>query len=291
MPGKIWAFDPYERKMPRQQWMTCLQGGEVRRGLEGLQPDIPWCHFFDLGEGIYTVTPDSERYFGKARGLKIIGQMIAEAVPFITRRGTPKDLSVLDLACGEGGHAIEFAQLGSRVTGIEGRQLYVDRANFAASCYNLQNVSFFCGDVRRKSDLVETDFELVLFLGILHHLSQDDFGRTLRHLAEVTRDCLVIYTHVSDAVSIDKWKLKGPIETADKYRGYLYREHPEEATTEEKARRVRSSLDNTFSFWATEESLLKGMKDVGFRFLSKLAAPHPFGNPIGEHRQIWICRK
>jgi cyclopropane fatty-acyl-phospholipid synthase-like methyltransferase len=200
-------------------------------------------------------------------------------------------LRVLDLACAEGAHAIELAQAGAReVVGIEGRQLYVDRARFVARSFGLENVRFEQGDVRAVSPDTIGRFDLVLFLGILHHLSSDDFLPMLERLCAVTTDTVVIYTHTSEGGADSKFRLSEEREIAPGLRGKLYREHPDDATAEERERRIRNSIDNTFSFWAREASLLGGLKRAGFRHVSKLMHPNPFGNPVGEFRVVYVCR-
>jgi SAM-dependent methyltransferase len=248
---------------------------------------------FDFGSGVATLTPDQEPNFTKARGLRIIGRQLADAVPFITRKGAVEDISVLDLACAEGAHAVEFAARGAkRVVGIEGRDLYVQRAMLVAEAYGLENVSFRRGDVR---DIDANDpgvFDLVLFLGILHHLAPDVFLTTLKRLRSVTGDTLVLYTHTSKQGCEVKFgkRLSEELDIEGGYRGRLYMEHPESATPEQRAARVRNSLDNSFSFWAREESLIHGLRDAGFTHISKLMHPNPFGDPVNEFRVLYVCR-
>ena len=138
----------------------------IKSRLAGLQPEIAWCHRFDFAPGLATLYPN-DRNYTKANGLTIIGRMIIESIPYITKKGHLDDISVLDLACAEGAHSIEFAAAGAkRVLGIEGRQIYVDRATFVAEAYGLNNVSFRLGDVRAISAEDPGTFDVVLFLGI-----------------------------------------------------------------------------------------------------------------------------
>jgi SAM-dependent methyltransferase len=272
----------------------------IRDGLAALEPGIPWCHHFELPGGIETVTPAQEPYYTKARGLQKIGRHLVGCIPYHTRKASPETLSVLDLACGEGGHAIEFARAGcDRVVGVEARRLYVGRARFAAACYGLSNVIFERGDVRTWGTR-DARFDLVLCLGILHHLSPDDFEPMLARLRALTGDTMMLYTHVDEReglppkalASLDKFRgrLSDVIEIPGGYLGRRYLEHPEGMSDAEKERRMRSSIDNNYSFWAKEASLILGLRRAGFRNISRLAHPSPFGEPSREFRVLYVCR-
>ncbi|WP_201447861.1 bifunctional 2-polyprenyl-6-hydroxyphenol methylase/3-demethylubiquinol 3-O-methyltransferase UbiG [Calothrix sp. PCC 7507] len=264
---------------------------EIRKGLEQLEPNIPWAHYFNFGDGIETVLPEEEKFYKKAVGLGKLGNLLLDVVPLNCRRGSIKDLRLLDLASAEGVHSIKMAQSGANVLGIEGRQLYVERAKFAAQVLGVENVSFQQGDVRTVDPSAVGTFEFVLFSGILHHLGQDDFEGMLKTLANLTEDTLFIYTHVSTPESIERFRLTGPVKTQNGYQGYVFREHKDNASQEEKYRKVRASLDNTFSFWATEKSLIDILVAVGFKVISKLIVPHLFGWDEASYRPLFIARR
>lgn len=286
-----------ERKVaeapPTQFFEPILTSTDVEQGLASLSPEIPWCHYYRLGPGIETVDASAGRYFEKATALKTLAVQILESVPYITRRGTVKGLSVLDLACAEGQHSIELAMAGAdRVLGIEGRQLYVDRANFIARCFGAKQAEYRKEDVRALAPDGTGQFELVLFFGILHHLSKDDFFPMLRQLKSLTSDTMLLYTHTVSDVANARFgsKLGDDVVSPDGYEGRLFREHPDSATQEDREKRVRSSLDNTFSFWARETELLRALKDAGFRYVARQLSPNLYPNPVEEYRVLYVCR-
>lgn len=265
---------------------------EIRQGLAQLEPSIPWAHHFDLGHGIETVSPKEEKFYNKAVGLGKLGGLLKDVLPLHCKRGELEGLSVLDLASAEGVHSIRLAQAGAQVVGVEGRQIYVDRAAFAAKALGVENVSFCQGDVRTVNPSEVGTFECVIFSGILHHLGQPSFEGMLQTLASLSTDTVFLYTHVSTPDSIKSFRLEGPVKTESGYEGYLYREHKDDASDQEKYKKVRASLDNTYSFWATETSLVNGLVNAGFRCVSKLLKPHLFGTPEKAGcRLLLVARK
>ena len=269
-----------------------LTASDIKAGLQSLEPDIPWAHHFDLGHGIETVTPAEEKFYKKAVGLKKLAELLIDLLPRHLRRGSLDGLRMLDLASAEGGHSIALAQAGANVLGVEGRQLYVDRATFVAKTLGVSTARFQQGDVRKLTADQTGTFEFVLLSGILHHLGRPDFEEMLTTLSSLVEDTLFIYTHVSTPASIKRFNLQGPVKT-DKsgYEGYLFREHKDNASEEQRKRKVRASLDNTFSFWATEQCLVEALQSVGFTCISKLLHPHLFGWEEASYRVMLIARK
>lgn len=151
-------------------------------------------------------------------------------------------------------------------------------------------VRIFQGDVR-KIDSSLGPFDFTICSGILHHLGQGDFFPFLQSMAALTQGTFFLYTHVSTPDGIGMFRLKGPVK-ADDFEGYLFQEHADNATPQERQQQVRASLDNTLSFWATEESLVSALKKAGFNFVCKIFAPHAFGGYANRNlRVIFICRK
>ncbi len=265
----------------------------IRARLESLSPEIPWAHHFDLGFGIETVTKDSEQFYAKATGLKKFGKLVTELVPYHTSSGSLDGMRVLDVACAEGEHSIRFASMGASVIGVEGRRLYLERAKFAAEVNGVASrTEFRLGDVRAMSQNELGSFDLVIASGILHHLNIEAFFPFLHSLAALTNDTCIIYTHISTPLAVERHRLDGPVTCKEGYEGYLFREHKDGATDDEKRKQVRASLDNTHSFWSNEASFNKALVDVGFSSVFRSVKPHMFSNfENGSYRPITICRK
>ena len=263
---------------------------EILDRLRALDGTTPWAHHFDLGHGVQTIDPANTQFVKKAQGLAKLADLLLEVVPHFSRRQTLQGMNVLDLACGEGAHSIALAQRGAFVLGVDGRQVYVDRANFVREVLHVDNARFELADVRSLDEGKIGKFDLVLCSGILHHLGQQDFDSMIGSMARLCSDMLFLYTHISTPLSIERHRLQGPVKTERGHEGYLFREHREGATAEEKYRQVRASLDNDRSFWATEESLYEALRGAGFRTVARLAHPHIFGRLEGSYRPLIIGR-
>lgn len=268
-----------------------MEKAQVEARLKELSPEIPWAHLIELAPGLFSVTEADAKFYKKATGLSLVGELLMEIAEMQVHEHTLAGKRVLDLACGEGGHAIQFARKGAQVVGVEGRQLYVDRARFAAEATGQsERIRIVQGDVRRLPADIGT-FDIVVFSGILHHLGQQDFDGMVAELGRVTGDILLLYTHVSTDVSVKAHRLQGPVQTAAGRTGYLFREHEDNADAQAREKKVRASLDNTFSFWAQESSLVEAIRSAGFRLVLKALSPHVFGWDGAAYRPIIVAKK
>jgi hypothetical protein len=237
----------------------------IQAQLALLRPDVPWVHYFDFGNGLTSVSADQPKSYQKAVGLGRFGDLVAS----ITE---PSGKRVLDLASAEGGHSVAFARAGAReVVGIEGRQLYVDRATFAAKALGLDNVRFMQGDVRKIPAEIGR-FDIVLCSGILYHIDSEHFEIVVRSLYELTTDMVVLSTHVATPWALGRYRLTGPVK-AGPYEGYSFREHNVEDTPEMRQSRLRASLDNPQSFWPLPDELIRALSDVGFKRITEQIKP------------------
>lgn len=270
-----------------------LSPDEIRARMNELTPGIPWAHHFDFGAGIETVTPEDEKFHAKAIGLKKIGQLIMTVVREELGQRTIDAARVLDIACAEGEHSISLARAGAEVVGIEGRDLYLERARFAAEVLGVSDrTTFVKGDVREMNPEQLGTFDLVIASGILHHLNVEAFETFLGSVYALTRDIAVIYTHVSTDFARANHRLDGPVESASGYRGYLFREHADDATDQQKMNKVRASLDNPQSFWAEKGELMRALEATGFRTVMQVMKPHVFSRfDQADYRPILICRR
>lgn len=207
-------------------------------------------HNLQLPGDVYTI--DKEGPFD-GRNLRRVLQIVSDiaCAPL-------KDLQVLDLACLEGGYAIELARHGARVLGIEGREMNIQKAMFAGEVMGLENLEFVQDDVRNISDAKYGQFDVVLCLGILYHIDVPDVFRFVEKLHEVSRRIVVIDTHISVA------NRKSVVYKGKTYCGSSYTEFSAETSDEKKATSAWSSLDNIESFWFTRTSLYNLLADTGF---------------------------
>jgi 2-polyprenyl-3-methyl-5-hydroxy-6-metoxy-1,4-benzoquinol methylase len=219
----------------------------------------PWSsHSISLGDGLYTRDEPSE----DAPRLRRIVQVIADLA------GRPLEtLRVLDLACLEGLFAIEFALRGAKVVAIEGREANIEKARFAKHVLGLDNLELVLDDVRNLDASKHGEFDVVLCLGILYHLDDDDVFRLMERVFEVCRGLAVIATHISPVASEERaWKGK-------KYWGLHCQEHASDAPPGERLAALWYSLDNERSFHLTRSSLYNLVENVGFTSLYECLNP------------------
>ncbi len=273
--------------------MNAMTADEIRQGLADLKPAVQWAHHFDLGDGIETVSPEAGNFYRKAIGLKEFGDLFPSVLRGYAGRTSFAGMRCLDLGAAEGMHSIAMAENGAKeVLGLDGRQLYVDRARFIAKAKGLDNVRFETADVRTLDTAKLGQFDFVLCSGLLHHLNEEVFLDFTRDLYDLTGDTLLLYTHVSTEFAIQRFGLKPTPPAGGKYAGYLFREHKDESTEAQRIAQVRASLDNVHSFWATEDALVRRFIDVGFKSIAKLYEPAFQKTDIERiFRGIWILRR
>jgi SAM-dependent methyltransferase len=222
-------------------------------------------HNIHLGQGVYTI---ADRVVGDEIKLRRVAQIVADlaAVPF-------HEMRVLDLACLEGLYAVELARRGAQVVAVEGRHTNIEKARLAAEVLGLDRLELLEDDVRAISVERHGQFDVVLCLGILYHLSAPDVMRLSQRLAEVCRRLCVIDTHVS---------LSGEetyVYEDRPYRGSRYWEHSPEASREQRLQSSWASLDNETSFWLTKQSLLNLLAWSGFTSVYECHVPEEPGKP------------
>jgi SAM-dependent methyltransferase len=192
---------------------------------------------------------------GQENGVKV--RRIMQITRDLSRRPFPK-LRILDLGCGEGVYAIEAGLRGADVIALDARTQRMDKGAACAMRHGLRNVRFVQEDVRRVKREVFGSFDVVYLLGMLYHLDAPDLFPVLENIYSLCSGMLVIDTLVSLTEEIQvSWR--GHI-----YPGRLCREHDDADTDDIRRSRVLKSIDNTFSFRFTRESLLRAICNIGF---------------------------
>ncbi len=92
-----------------------------------------------------------------------IAQTMRESgTALVATLGITKDLTVLDLGCGDGTTAIPAAKLGAQVLGVDIATNLVAAGNLRAKAEGLTNCSFQEGDATALTDLKDESFDLAV---------------------------------------------------------------------------------------------------------------------------------
>lgn len=110
----------------------------------------------------------------------------AEAAFVLRKLGLKKNSSLLDLCCGPGRHAVEFARRGMRVTGLDFSAEYLREAAARARKKNVQ-LRLVRGDMRRIPFKGEFDAAVNLFTSFGYFPELSDDIRTLRGVARALK--------------------------------------------------------------------------------------------------------
>lgn len=120
---------------------------------------------------------------------------------------------ILDLACGFGRHALEFARRGFEVVGVDITDIYVDDAKKTAEKMGLSNASFICRDIRDLDFCGEFDVVLSLADGAIGYLENDE--ENLRIFDVISRALKSGGQHVCDLVCGDYAEAHFPVKLWD----------------------------------------------------------------------------
>ena len=218
----------------------------------------PWtAHNVHLGDGVFTLGVDKP-YLKLQRLVQVAADVCGRPLA---------DLRVLDLACLEGGFAIEFARHGATVVGIEGREANLAKARLARDLLGLRSLTFEVGDVRDLSPERHGLFDVVLCAGILYHLDAPDIFDFVERISQVCTRLAVIDTSLSMR-GADRREYKGRT-----YWGREFPEHDPDASEQDRRANLWGSLSGTSSFWLTRASLLNLLTDVGFTSAMEVLNP------------------
>ena len=165
---------------------------------------------------------------------------------FLRLLGTLTPGRLLDLGCGHGKFSLIANDLGWSVTAVDARTERMPRS---------EGIEWVEADVR--SFLFDaTEFSCICVLGLLYHLELQD-------QIDLLARCSGVPTIVDTHVALRR-------EMTDRgYDGRLFREI-ESDDPAELAATATASVGNLYSFWPTEDSLVRMFHDSGFKTIWKL---------------------
>src|SRR5262245_12175821 len=154
-------------------------------------------------ECVFPLDQDSIELFALKGGSPQIGKTNAVKVRRVMQlvrdfSKKPFDqLRILDLACGEGVYAIEAALRGADVRALDARTERMSEGATAAERLGLKNLCFEQTDIRNVDVSSHGRVDVILFLGILYHLSERDVFLVLKNIYEICQQFVVIDTHIA----------------------------------------------------------------------------------------------
>ena len=122
--------------------------------------------------------------------------------------GSLRGKRVLDIACNSGFWSVQCALMGAQVVGFDARPELIAQANLIKSVVGAQNLRFQVLDFWDMSGTtLGSDFDIVLNLGILYHLS--DPLQALQRTLAMAREYVLLDTEVypsNDSVVKLRWE-------------------------------------------------------------------------------------
>lgn len=221
-------------------------------------------HNIQLGDGVSTIDGA-----GPSDKLRRIVQIVTDLA-----RQPLSELRIIDLACGEGQYAIEFARHGAHVVAIEGREANIEKARFTKRVLGLENLEFVLGDIRDLSRDKYGAFDVVLCLGILYHLDAPDVFNLVENIGLVCNGLTVFDTYVS-LVPKRRYLFQDK-----EYWGRDIAEHRADQSVAERLNKLWSSLDNAKSVWLTNHTLLNLLTRCGFTSIYDCQTPVELEKPL-----------
>jgi 2-polyprenyl-3-methyl-5-hydroxy-6-metoxy-1,4-benzoquinol methylase len=246
----------------------------------------PWrWHNVALPYGLFTI--DAAPHGDNHRAVKFL-QLAADLL-----RRPLAGLRVLDLGCGEGLYALEFAQHGAEVLAVEGRPANLAKCEFARRALALERVRFLQDDVRHVTAERFGRFDVVLCSGLLYHLDAPSAFALLREMRRMCAGVCLVDTRI--ALKAERFETFEGVA----YGGAAYREHAPEASEAEKLADPGASLGNDESFWFTRHALANALADAGFTSVLEGLVPVPLqlradratfaafpGPPVRAHNEV-----
>jgi tRNA (mo5U34)-methyltransferase len=207
---------------------------------------------------------------GEANGVKVrrVMQLTSDLAP------RPfGELRILDLGCGEGVYAIEAGLRGAEVVALDARTERMAEGAACASRHGLSNVTFRQEDVRGVTRGSHGEFDVVFFLGLLYHLDAPEVFSVLENVSGLCNGLVVVDTHIALTADVE-------VGHRDRvYEGERRREHEDDDPPELRRSRLLRSIDSTFAFRFTRQSLVRALHDVGFSSVLECHAPLEPGKP------------
>lgn len=106
-------------------------------------------------------------------------------IEFLETQSPDEMPDVLDLGCGQGRHAIEFARAGFNVTATDTSESAVSYLKNWANKENLIIKTKICSFVEDR--IADNSFDIVISINAIYHGYREDFAKAINHVIHILR--------------------------------------------------------------------------------------------------------
>ncbi|MBV8457541.1 MAG: DUF1698 domain-containing protein [Acetobacteraceae bacterium] len=199
----------------------------------------------------------------------------------------PKQRSIADLGCLEGGYTLEFARLGMRALGIEVRQSNFENCMAIKEAFpHLRNLNFIKDDVWNIRNYGK--FDTIFCCGLLYHLDRP--MEFIRLLGETSRYAIIVNTHIAISSKDASERLSDMTENEGVPGRWFHEYDPDSTDPAALEQKNWQSWANYRSFWPSAPALLNAMQYAGFDLLFEQAdwlSPDIPGSMTGSLYASW----
>jgi len=207
---------------------------------------------------------------------------------------------LLDLGCGTGGLAIEWASRGLSVTGVDASPMAIQAALAKGRATSSRGrLRFVCADMRSFRDGRRYDWVTCIFNTVNHLADTRGLFETFQTAAEALTRGGFFFFDLNDRRCFETiWK--GRSEVRRKNFIVLRQDHFDRKTRQaiadlsigvKNGKGYRYSRDTIRERWFTRSEIRRALRQAGFRI--RLVVPfNPF-DPNGDRRikSFWVCQK
>ena len=227
----------------------------------------------------------------------------------LTTKYITLESNVIEIGCGTGYYGMYFADKCAHFTGVDITQKNIDVFNKKIAESGIRNVSTAVGNAMNLSQISDNNFDVVLCLGPMYHLPQDERMKVFDECYRIAKDGAVLAFAYINRLGVyavacvnENWRNIYPNEKTNKYvfelntdderPGIFYYTSPEEMEFDATQKKLKI-LENCGLDFFFALNAINQMSDEQFGYYMTIAdkmSESPSCTGLSNHALL-ICRK